>query len=249
MDSQLYTCRLYEGQQQIFLFPYLGGGQLSFRGFAQALRKMGDYELIGMLPPGHFGSKLKLTDSFESLLSGYYQAIKDIAKPGFVLYGHSMGGTIAYFLLKRFLNDSDCLPSMIVASSVPAPSFMSDKAYSTRSDMEIVDGLKLLGGIPQEFADNEEMRQLYAPIFRADYLILEEAAKQEISAVNIPAGFLWTQEDVSVPLMDFLDWRRFLSGKILVRAMPPGTGHMFVEQEPEAAAREIHILIDTLSEH
>lgn len=227
--------------RQIVMFPYLGGSGTSLLKLAKELDKKSDYEIFIAFPPGHMGSDRELCSNLGDLLELYYTQVKEILKPDCIFFGHSMGGIIAYFLAKKLsVFDAEIKPKSIILSASPAPDFMSGKRLSVSEDAVLLKDLEGIGGLPEELLENRELLDYFLPIFRADYRILEDAAKVPPQLIDIPAKFIWCYNDEMVQAEKLVRWKKYLSEIGVFRTMPEDAGHMYLNTKAELVAEVIY---------
>ena len=59
------------------------------------------YEVITINPPGHMFNSDILQDSISDLVEIYADTLRTSIKSDLILYGHSMGGVVAYEFAKK----------------------------------------------------------------------------------------------------------------------------------------------------
>ena len=84
---------------RLVCFPYAGGQSLAFRGLDEHLPP--HWELWGLDPPGHGWAPGVALDSVETLVDLYLNTMPRELLAGAVLYGHSLGGCVAFELARQ----------------------------------------------------------------------------------------------------------------------------------------------------
>lgn len=216
--------------QQIIMFPYLGGNGMSLMNIAREFVKY-SLNVWVAYPPGHLGSEKTLCKSYEELMDFYLQHVKRIIKKDGIFFGHSMGGVIAYLLAKRIEEDlPDRKPKALILSATPEPGFMKGKELSHRGDDDLVEALHKIGGMPEEIWDNKELINLFIPMFRSDYKVLEDISLIEPKPLNIPTGFIFCENDEMTKYENLLKWKKYLISKSYFCSMPKDAGHMYLNK-------------------
>jgi len=228
-----------DGHQAI-CFPYLGGYANAFLQLAHHLD--GSVEVWAANPPGHGGSAAELVDDIDTLIDRYIETVVPIMRPGCIFFGHSMGGTIAYYLTRRLLEGSEgaILPKAVLISACGAPSCMRETYYSRLADNKLVELMNSYGAMPEEVLKETEFLKMLMPIFRADYRVLESAAQKEPAQLDVPTYLLWGQCDPVVPINEMLRWRRYLASKPIIWPMKDA-GHMFIHTQVEQVAKYVEL--------
>ncbi|REK54687.1 MAG: thioesterase [Thermobacillus sp.] len=216
------------GGSQIICFPYLGGYANSFLNLADKLDD--SYELWALNPPGHGSCRKPPAEDMTALLDLIIGELKSILRPGGMLFGHSMGGMVAYFLAQR-LTES-CHPTLILsACTTPAET----RRVSHLPDDRLIEHLASYGGIPQELMHERSLLHFFLPVFRADFKVLESASSLNRTPLACPAYLLWGGQDRIVPLSAMLRWTDYFSGVVHLVPVRDG-GHMFISDNTEAVA-------------
>jgi surfactin synthase thioesterase subunit len=146
----------------LFCLPFAGGNKYSYR----------DYEKIApsylrVIPIEYPGRGARIKEAFITdmtlLVEDMYQLIKDETnKNAYALYGHSMGGIVAYYLLKRLIAGGHALPLHLFITGTAGPSSIlhEQKKRHLMSKADFIQEIKDLDGCPEEILQNEELLDL-----------------------------------------------------------------------------------------
>lgn len=102
------------------------------------------------------------------MLDALQQAIQPLLDKPFALFGHSMGGLIA-FELARKLQPQALFVSGCSAPQIPDP----NPPIHNLPDDEFIKSLQKLNGIPDEVLNSAELMELVLPSLRVDFEVLE----------------------------------------------------------------------------
>jgi external thioesterase TEII len=213
---------------QLICFPYLGGYANSFNILADRLDD--SFELWALNPPGHGSCKRLPVEDMTVLLNLIFEEVNTILRPDSILFGHSMGGLVAYFLAQR-LTDSH-RPTLVLSACNTPPDI---RKVSHLPDNGLIEHLASYGGLPSELMEERSLLDFFLPVFRADFKTLESASFMDWTPLSNPAYLLWGDRDHIVPLSAMLRWTNYLSGEIRFVPVRDG-GHMFIADMPEAVA-------------
>ena len=229
--------------RQIVFFPYLGGFGAAFN---QLVGRLGDgWDVWTANPPGHGPSRLPLLDRLPALVEHYLRELPAVLRPGAVLYGHSMGGVVAWCVARAIeLEGRLPLPSELVLSASRAPRDHGAIDWSHAGGPELRRHMLDFGAIPPLIADDPELLDSFLPVFRADYAVLEEARDVEPAPLGVPARLLLGELDHYTTADAANSWADYLRRPPLVHTLP-GAGHMFVQDRPEAIARILEGVLAT----
>ena len=225
--------------QQFIMFPYLGGNGMSIMNLAKEFEKY-DLNVWVAYPPGHLGSEGTLCNSCEELMDFYLQNVKNIIRKDCIFVGHSMGGVIAYLLAKRIYEEfPDKKPKALILSATPEPGFMKDKKISQLGDVELVEELYKIGGMPEEIMDNKELMSQFIPMFKSDYKVLEDIALIEPMHFNIPTEFIFCENDKMTKYENMLKWKKYLISTSCFCNMPKDAGHMYLNKYSDIVVKYV----------
>lgn len=166
-----YLCQLSD-DIQLFCFPYAGGDAGIFKQWNEKLQ--GIFQVFPIEYPGRGKkAKLPLVNNFNELLNELEFEILANAKSSFALFGHSLGGIIAFEMVRR-LEKRGLSPKFLVVSACPAPKHIH-KFSGTRllTDEDFIVKLEKLNGTPVSHFEDQAFRSFFLPILRNDFALLE----------------------------------------------------------------------------
>lgn len=232
------------GNGQLILFPYLGGHVNAYVNLVNLIPN--DIEILAVNPPGHGGSSAPLLNDMDTLVDLYFQELEPLIQPGCVLFGHSMGGIVAYFLLQRFLNAKNSLkPAVLILSACNTPADFSMKQYVNMPDSELLEHLMRYNMISNEFLREQCLLDHFIPLFRSDFMILESASHCNYKALEIPSYFLWGEYDTIVPMYAVIQWKKYFSQPINFIPIKGGD-HMFIHEKAHLVMEKIVEIIKSV---
>ncbi len=155
----------------LICLPYAGASSVIYRGWSKLVNpmiKLMQVELIGR--GNRFGEGFYKT--FDDAVNDTYNKVKDIIKnQDYAIFGHSMGGILAYELYKKISSELGIRPVHIFFSGC-------DIFHSTTNincelpNLEFFEEIYDLGGISEEVYKNKELIELITPIIRSDFNII-----------------------------------------------------------------------------
>lgn len=159
---------------KLFCFPYAGGTA----GVYSKWKNYGNnnVEIIPVELAGH-GKKIckPLNNTIEDEVNQIFnEVVNQIKNCPYALFGHSMGTLIIYELVNKI--DSYNLPPPIhsfMSGKLP-PHITAKEVYYTLPDNEFKKKIINLGGTPKIVAENEELFDIYLPILKSDYKMVEQ---------------------------------------------------------------------------
>lgn len=200
---------------KLFCLPYAGGSSNIYAKWKGQLDSEIEVQAIELAGRGkRFGQALY--DSLEQVIEDAYSIIeKEIdAVSEYAVFGHSMGGIIAYELIHRIKSEGKQEPMHVFFSGTKAPNLEREKdSVYDLPDKEFKQKILELGGTPKEVLENEELLQLMLPILRADFKIngtYQYCEKPDRLNCNITVLY-GKNEDLK--LHEITEWRKHSLGK------------------------------------
>jgi surfactin synthase thioesterase subunit len=217
---------------RLFCLPYAGGwAARAFQPWRPFLRR--GIELCFVEMPRR-GGRLGDPDALT-----VREAIDDVATRiaahagggPYAVYGHSLGGLVAYETLHRLAELGHPGPRHLFVSASRPPQLRRDHPdIHTLPDRPLLEALAVLGGVPEELLDNAMAVAFFAPMIRSDYRIYEQyryAAERAPLACPITA-VVGTEDPVTSP-REAERWGELTTGSAAIMTLE-GTGHFFLEE-------------------
>ncbi len=188
--------------------------------------------------PGH-GTRMgeNLLTDMGSVLDGLEDAISPWLSHRFAFFGHSMGGTIAAEWTIRLQESGFSLPKcLFLSASEPThrkwrPSCRNLSAEAFRAFVF------KNGGTPQEVMEHEELMEIFEPILRADYTVLETWSPKPIRFIHVPVVAFAGREDAVVPSEVVSEWEIFAASSWAMKVVPGG--HFFIHTQADLLRKSV----------
>ena len=193
--------------------------------------------------PGH-GDRFneELIRSAVELADEAFTSLKDVLQGDYVLFGNSMGSLIGYLLLHKLQEAKHPFPKHFFAASRKCPaSYITNHGSNELSKTEFWEMIDAYGG-PKKLMQNEELKELYEPILRADYHILESYEHRQRPSLPLQASIFYGVHD-RYSMEDLLSWQTHFDSSI--NFTPFDGDHFFVYQQPEQVLKA---MLATLSD-
>lgn len=158
---------------RLFCFPYAGGSSLIFRTWSDYLPP--SVEVCAIELPGR-GRQIKLTpfNKIETLVDAIASVIHPHLDKPFAFFGHSMGGLISFELARLLRKQYGNSPFHLFISGRRAPQLPNLKPpIYNLPEPAFIEELRQLKGTPKAVLENAELMQMFLPILRADFAVLE----------------------------------------------------------------------------
>lgn len=229
---------------QLFLLHFAGGSRYGFDFLKSYISR--DFEFIPLELPGRgarFNEPLLSTKS--EVVEDYLKQIRRLRnrKP-YLIYGHSMGGMLGLSVVKGMELVQDPPLALIVTGNAgpgvrhftPEASEAEPRKRYLMNDDDFKKELRVLGGIPEEILQNDELYNLFSPIIRADFSISEKYNSYEMGmSVATPIfAIMGDEEDTADRITN---WANFTTAEFKYQTMPGN--HFFIHDHPEQLANII----------
>ncbi|MFS1513881.1 thioesterase II family protein [Chengkuizengella sp. SCS-71B] len=223
---------------KLFCLPYAGGSSAIYSKWKRHFNQS-----IEIVPIELAGRGTRIGESFYESLN---EAVEDVYKlisgqidsTPYALFGHSMGSKIAYELYYKIKNLDHNEPEMIFFSGSPAP-------HSKKTDKEQVhllpnDEFKRkvleLGGTADEIFDNRQLAELFVPIIRGDYKIVETYEyKQKQIKINCKTVVLYGLQDKYIDIIK--EWDELTEQPSTYHFI--NGGHFFIQDHMEKTIKAV----------
>jgi medium-chain acyl-[acyl-carrier-protein] hydrolase len=204
---------------------HAGGGASSFRRWPAALAP--DIEAVSLQPPGRENRvRERPLSRVQDIVAEAVPAIQPILGGSqLALFGHSMGGLVA-FELARALRDSSPIAHLFVSACgsprVPRPS----PPRHLLPDADFIGELRALGGTPEEVLRDDVLR-FFLPVLRADFAANDTYAYHPGRPLTCPITVFGGETDCSVTVPQLRAWALETSAPFELRML--AGDHFFIE--------------------
>ncbi len=155
----------------LYTIPFAGGSSLSYLGWNKYLNS--DIELVNLDYSGH-GKRIGevLISNFDDVVWDILTQIKDsLNNRKFLIYGHSMGGMVAYYTSRILQEKFQTIPELLFIGACSSPQFFFRDRKKYTYD-EIVNQMLYDNRITSEIVQTEEFDKQIYPIIENDYNML-----------------------------------------------------------------------------
>lgn len=161
----------------------------------------------------------------------YEDMVGRIGDEDYALYGHSMGGIVAFFLAKKLIanNYRPPLHLFITGTTGPASKAIISKKRHLMSKVDFIEEIRMLDGCPEEILQNDDLLDFFEPILRADFQVSETYSYTHDAPMDLPLTVITgTEEDMKQE--DIQMWQKETTHSVDFRKL---TGkHFFILKHP-----------------
>ncbi|MEU7327934.1 thioesterase II family protein [Streptomyces parvus] len=217
---------------RLFCLPYAGGGASTYSAWSGLLPD--DIEVCPVELPGRltrwgekaFAEAEPLVETLATVLEG------ELDLP-YALFGHSMGGLLAFELARTLRRRGAGDPRVLFVSGSPAPQLPRRlPPIHDQPDDVVVARLRDLGAVPEDVYAEPELLELLMPAIRADFSVVETYAHRPEPPLGCPVVAFAGTEDREVPHELMASWHEQTTGGF-TRHVLPGD-HFFLHGERTA---------------
>jgi medium-chain acyl-[acyl-carrier-protein] hydrolase len=207
---------------RLFCFAHAGGNAALYRPWSAALSP--ELAPCPVQLPGHGARLLEPALSrMEDVAEAVALALAPHLDRPFALFGHSMGGLVAYRVALHLRERFGVRPHHLFVSARTPPRPPAGALH--RDDDTLIALLTRLGGTPPEILRHPEWRALILPLFRTDLTLIDTC--QPAGRLDCPITACGGEEDPVIDAAGLDDWRTWTDGPFQ-RWIFPG-GHFYFE--------------------
>lgn len=211
---------------RLFCFPYAGGSSLIFRTWSNSLSS--NIEVCAVEIPGR-GRQIQFPpfSKIEPLVDAIASHIYPYLDKPFAFLGHSMGAWINFELTRLLRRKYGIIPVNLFISARRAPHLPSSEAViHNLPEADFIEELRHLNGTPSEVLENAELMELFLPILRADFAVLETYIYTPESPLECPIIAFGGLEDARVSFDELQAWQEHTKADFSLHMFPGD--HFFI---------------------
>lgn len=191
---------------RLFCLSYAGGSSTAYRGWAKAAP-----DGVVVCPVEIPGRGVRFQEPpftrMKPLAAELARALRPALHQPFALFGHSMGGLLAFEVARALRARDWPQPEHLFVSAVAAPGTPSARpTIHTGSNDDLKQELRFLNGTPQELLEDDELMDLMLPTIRADFAVLETYEYRVGEPLTVPITVFGGTADQCVPVSALAGW-------------------------------------------
>jgi medium-chain acyl-[acyl-carrier-protein] hydrolase len=217
---------------RLFCFPYAGGSATIFRTWQDSLPN--SIEVCAVELPGR-GTRLRETSftRMVPLVEAIALALLPYLDKPFAFFGHSMGALVGFEVARLLRREYNISPVHLFVSGRRAPQMPDpDSPIHALPEAAFIQELRRLNGTPEAVLENVELMQLFLPILRADFAVLETYTYTDRSMLNCPITAFGGLSDREVSYEQLAAWREQTLAFFSVQMFPGNHFFLHSVQSP-----------------
>jgi medium-chain acyl-[acyl-carrier-protein] hydrolase len=211
---------------RLFCFPYAGGNSSIFRKWSDYLPS--NIEVCPIELPGR-RTRINSTpfNKLDALVSAIAPVILPYLDKPFAFFGHSLGGLISFELTRFLAQNYDISPVKLFISACRAPQICdTDSPIHTLPEAAFIQELRRLNGTPIAVLENSDLMQLFLPVLRADFSILETYIYSHQPVLECPIVAFGGLQDLEVNYDEIIPWQEQTKVNFQLNMLPGD--HFFI---------------------
>ncbi len=215
-------------QIKLFSIPFAGGNESSYSNFDDHFAQNG-FQFETLTLPGR-GSRVHepFCTDLETLAKDVEDQLREKISGPWALFGHSLGGHLAYLVARNFFRAGEYLPSHLFLSSCE-PRTLPPKIRGLHllPDFMLLQSVIQMGGLSQDDLKNPSLSSYLLAILRADFKVLSDSPVSILEILPIPTTCLLGTKDI-LSKEQASRWSDFTSGTWTLHQCPGD--HFFIFQ-------------------
>ncbi|NLM18986.1 MAG: thioesterase [Clostridiaceae bacterium] len=186
---------------KIIALPYAGASATAYYKFREPFKQAG-IEFVPIEVPGRgLKSDQELIPSIVGMVDAIYgEVLTEVGKEPYCVFGHSMGGLLAYELCKKLISDpaftNKPLKLLVSARSTAAEPPDEETTYDKPLDEFKESILAYSLTTSEQVFEDEKLMEYFLPIMRNDFEAVECYSYEEFSDFNIDIAVFWGRDDL-----------------------------------------------------
>lgn len=223
---------------RLFCFPFGGGGASFYRTWTDGLPP--DVEVCAVQLPGR---ENRLREPPFTQLSMLVETLARLLEPHlhipFAFFGHSMGALIGFELARQLRRQNRIGPIYLFISGRRAPQLPNlDPPKHNLPESEFIEELRHYNGTPELVLQEPELMEIFLPLLRADFSILETYVYKNEDSLSCPITAFGGLQDSKTSYEDLTAWHEQTCREFRLKMFPGD--HFYLKGARAQLLREIN---------
>jgi surfactin synthase thioesterase subunit len=227
-----------EARIRLFCFPPAGGATTAYFSWPKYLPTA--VELYACQMPGRErrSGETPLTD-LELLVDQLVTASEPLLDPPFAFFGHSLGGLIAFEVVRALRRHQRPLPQQLIVAGARAPQLPPEAPpiHELSKTQFFAEMQRRWGPLPEAVRHDPQLLDFFLPILRADLTMLETYRYRDEPPLDCPITAYGGENDAGASRADLRAWRA-QTRDMLALVLFDG-GHFFPQSHTGAVLQDL----------
>lgn len=213
---------------RLFCFHHSGGGASVYHPWLKLLSP--NIEMIAIQLPGRESRFTEpLTNNLNEIVEKLTEHFNFYKGKPYIIFGHSLGGLLAYEFTKSIQRHYSLLPNQLIISATKAPHLPFRMKHLSKLDSKALkEELKVYNGIDEHLLSNDELLELFLPIIKSDFSISETYNYTHSNPLSCDILAISGTEDKTVNENEVQAWSKHTEGKFEHTSI--AGGHFFIKE-------------------
>lgn len=231
---------------RLICFPQTGADPQQLRNWSMGLA--GHIELVLVRLPGHGSRQAEPPlDDWPRLLLDTFAALQPLLAEPHALFGHGLGGMLAYETAKRAQAQYPGQTRHLFISACRSPDHPSSRPLlHALAATPFHEAMLSLGATPIQMPRDQASRNRYETLLRTDLKLFESWRDQSTGSLDIPLTALYGSEDPLAPASNMANWREFTRREF--ELIEVAGNHFFIKSQRQRLLRIINTHLGLLGE-
>ena len=225
---------------RLICFPHAGGAASAFLPWARALVDRPIEIAAAQLPGRGDDAGERPGVDLDRVVDGLADAIVPLSDRPYALFGHSLGGLVAFELARRLRDRRNAGPAHLFVSGAFAPQIPANSAplRFIEGDTAFLEAVAAkYGGVPKIVLEQADLRSALVPALRADLALTETYTYRSAPRLTCPITAYAGASDPIVSEEGLAGWRDQTTGEFTLRLFPGH--HFYLNRQREALIADI----------
>lgn len=189
-------------ERNVFLLPFAGGSSLLYSQW-----KLDHFQMHALDYSGHgFRYQEPVAQNMEDLAEDIIRQIESVQPEEFLLFGHSMGGLLAWLTAQKL----EKKPRVLFISACEPPGCLDVGRYEKyrREDL-LMQYIADYSRVPEKQRNSKVFRTILLPVIQNDFKILSEYVYEPAPVLDVPIVVLYSREDTMMRHEVMGKWRDY----------------------------------------
>lgn len=226
---------------KLVCLPHAGGWASAYHTWPRGLPS--DVGVLAVVYPGREDRcREPFATALETLADDIADALGGLSGHRLVLFGHSMGASVAHEVALR-LHKRGRPPAALCVSGRRPPHALDGRRTFSGTDEKIIRDLGRFDASSAEVFADPDLREMLLPAIRADYRLVDAYPGGHRPPLDCPVYAYTGADDPEVAPEQMRAWADVTHGAFRLRVLPGG--HFYLKTEESALLADLTSVIET----